>query len=287
MDLSAIKSKLASLQQQQQPSNTPRKQVLWRPSVGKQIVRVVPSKFNKSNPFTEMYFHYGIGERTMASPTNWGQKDPIVEFAKQLRSTGDRENYRLARQLDPKMRVYLPIIVRGEEHEGVKLWGFGKEIYMELLSMAEDEDIGDYTDILTGRDLTLTTIGADATGTGYNKTTIRARTATTPLSEDKALLESLLNDQVNPKEYFTPLGFDEMKSVLQKWLAPEEQEGAISSEPATPFDSDNTSTNEVPWTAPAEESKSENKFSIEAQGKKPVSSADKFDSLFSDDDLPF
>jgi len=32
--------------------------------------------------------------------------------------------------------------------------------------------------------------------------------------------------------------FDDMKAVLQKWLAPEEEEGAISSEPASNFDSD-------------------------------------------------
>jgi hypothetical protein len=162
----------------------------------------VPSKYNKANPFSELYFHYGIGDRPIISPTNWGDKDPIVEFAKQLRSTGDKENYRLARKLDPKMRVFVPVIVRGEEAEGVKLWGFGKELYMEFLSMAEDEDIGDYTDIMTGRDFTLTTVGPEVTG---------------------------------------------------------------------------------PWKKPA------NPFTLETQGKKVESKADKFDSLFNDDDndLPF
>lgn len=40
-----------------------------------------------------------------------------------------------------------PIVVRGEEEKGVRLWEFGKEIYMQLLGIAEDEDYGDYTDI--------------------------------------------------------------------------------------------------------------------------------------------
>ena len=99
-----------------------KKTVFWRPSVGKQVVRVVPSKYNKKNPFTEMYFHYGIGKNTMVSPVNWDEKDPIVEFAKQLRTTSDKENWRLAKKLDPKMRIFVPVIVRGEEAEGVKLW---------------------------------------------------------------------------------------------------------------------------------------------------------------------
>ena len=163
--------------------------------MGKQTIRIVPSAYNKSNPFSELYFHYGIDKNPIISPTNWGEKDPIVEFAKQLRTSKDKESWRLARKLDPKMRVFVPVIVRGEEADRVKLWGFGKEIYMELLSMVEDEDIGDYTDIISGRDLNLTTVGADTTGTGFNKTTVRARTKESTLTDDDTLLQTILNDQ--------------------------------------------------------------------------------------------
>ena len=38
--------------------------------------------------------------------------------------------------------------------------------------MAADEEIGDYTDIVGGRDIKLTTVGPEVTGTPYNKTTI-------------------------------------------------------------------------------------------------------------------
>lgn len=281
MDLNAIKKKLDNLQQaNSRPSGEGRKMIFWKPGMGKQTIRIVPSKYNKSNPFSEMYFHYGIGDRPIISPTNWGEKDPIVEFAKQLRSTGDKDNYRLARKLDPKMRVFVPVVVRGEEADGVKLWGFGKELYMEFLSMAEDDDIGDYTDIMTGRDFTLTTVGPEVTGTNFNKTTVRAKTAQTPLADDKSLLEKLLNDQPEPVKAFDRMAFDDMKSVLQKWLAPDEEEGAVSSEPASNFDGEKPKTQETPWQKPVE------KFTLEAQGKKVESKADKFDSLFSDD-LPF
>jgi len=289
MDINSIRAKLSALQtQNSRPSGEARKNVFWKPAVGKQTIRIVPSAYNKSNPFSELFFHYGIDKNPIISPTNWGETDPIVEFAKQLRNTKDKESWRLARKLDPKMRVFVPIIVRGEESEGVKLWGFGKEIYMELLSMVEDEDIGDYTDIVSGRDLNLTTVGADTTGTGFNKTTVRARTKESVLVEDGAMLQTILKDQPDPLKVFSRMSFDDMKSVLQKWLAVDEEgaEGSIISEPASNFDDTKpkaTTTEELPWKKP------ENKFSLETQGKKVESKADKFDSLFNDDDndLPF
>ena len=287
MDINSIKAKLSALQtQQSRPSGEARKNVFWKPAVGKQTIRIVPSAYNKSNPFSELYFHYGIDKNPIISPTNWNEKDPIVEFAKQLRTSKDKESWRLARKLDPKMRVFVPVIVRGEEADGVKLWGFGKEIYMELLSMVEDEDIGDYTDIISGRDLNLTTVGADTTGTGFNKTTVRARTKESTLTDDDTLLQTILKDQPEPLKMFSRMSFEDMKSVLQKWLAPDEEEGVISSEPATNFDDAKAAApaaEELPWKKPA------NPFTLETQGKKVESKADKFDSLFNDDDndLPF
>ena len=289
MDINSIKAKLSALQtQQSRPSGEARKNVFWKPAVGKQTIRIVPSAYNKSNPFSELFFHYGIDKNPIISPTNWGETDPIVEFAKQLRQSKDKESWRLARKLDPKMRVFVPVIVRGEEAEGVKLWGFGKEIYMELLSMVEDEDIGDYTDIVSGRDLNLTTVGADTTGTGFNKTTVRARTKESTLTDDDAMLQTILKDQPDPLKVFSRMSFDDMKSVLQKWLAVDEEgiEGSIISEPASNFDGAKAAapaTEELPWKKPA------NPFTLETQGKKVESKADKFDSLFNDDDndLPF
>ena len=38
--------------------------------------------------------------------------------------------------------------------------------------MAADEEIGDYTDIVGGRDIKLTTVGPEVTGTPYNKTSL-------------------------------------------------------------------------------------------------------------------
>jgi len=149
MDLGAIKSKLSALQSQKQGGQKrDMSLILWKPTVGKHSVRIVPALWDKANPFKEILVHYGIGNRTMISLVNFGEKDPIVEFAKQLASSGDKENWMMSRKLEPKMRVFTPVIVRGEEEKGVRLWEFGKQIYAELLSLADDPDIGDYTDVI-------------------------------------------------------------------------------------------------------------------------------------------
>jgi hypothetical protein len=277
MDLNVIKNRLESLNKQSNNSGGGNnKNLFWKPSVGKQVIRVVPSKYNKSNPFTEMMFYYGIGsKRVMSSPQNWGEKDPIMEFAKQLRGTNDKDNWRLAKKLDAKVRIFAPIIVRGEESEGVKLWQFGKEVYQSFLNMAADEEIGDFTDIVGGRDIKLTTVGPEVTGTPYNKTTIGPSMKTTPLADDETTAQGLLDNQADPMKVFKPISYDEMKEALQEWLSPEgeEEEDSIISEPAVSFDSD---------------LKEEPKSNYSLSAKPKQTKADKFNDLFEgDDDLPF
>jgi hypothetical protein len=274
MDLNQIKSKLESLQTQSNSNKGGGKSIFWKPTVGKQQIRVVPNKYNKSFPFTEMMFYYGIGQRVMASPLNWGEKDPIQEFVKQLRESGDKDNWYLAKKLDAKTRIFAPVVVRGEESEGVKLWQFGKEVYQAFLNLASDDEIGDYTEASNGRDIKLTTVGPEVTGTPYNKTTISPSMKVSPISSDAALVAKILDDQPDPKNVFKRLTFDEVKANLQSFMQPEgEEEGSITSEPAVAFDSEN-----------------KNNYSLE--GKDTTSKSDKFDALFDNkdsksDDLPF
>jgi hypothetical protein len=279
MDLNVIKQRLNQMQTSaSNQSGGGGKNMFWKPSIGKQTVRIVPFKYNKDNPFTEMKFYYGIGsKKVMPSPANWGEKDPIMEFAKQLRQSNDKDNWRLAKKLDAKTRVFAPVLVRGEEAEGVKLWQFGKEIHEAFLQMAADEEIGDFTDIAQGRDIKLNTVGPESTGTPYNRTTLGPSMKTSPLSTDADEIQKFLDEQADPKKVFKALSYDEMKSALQEWLTPEgeEEEDSIISEPAESFDSD---VKEAP----------KSNYSLSAKPKQ--STSDKFDSLFTDeenDDLPF
>ena len=277
MDLQALKQKLDTLQSKPQGGQkTDYSTIFWRPTVGKQQVRIVPSAYDKKNPFKELKFYYGITNKVMISPLNFGDKDPIASFAQKLRGGEyDKDNYVLAKKLDAKTRIFAPVVVRGEEDKGVRLWQFGKIVYEELLSLAVDEEIGDYTDISGGRDITVETVGPESTGTPYNKSSVRVRLKTSPLSSDSATVEKWLSEQPNPEELFKRYTWDEMKSALEKWLSPEaEEEGDITSEPVFEFD-DKTSS----------------KFTLDTSNVKK-SKADEFDNLFEEkesktDDLPF
>ena len=121
LDLDAIRKRLSGLQNQTGKQNN-----LWKPEPGKQTIRIVPYQFNKDNPFIELFFHYGLNGKTFLSPVTHGEPDPVVEFAEKLKATGNRDDWQMSRKLEPKMRTYVPVIVRGQESEGVKFWGFGK-----------------------------------------------------------------------------------------------------------------------------------------------------------------
>jgi hypothetical protein len=232
MDLSQIKSKLSSLQTRQTGPKNDLAKIIWKPSVGKHSIRMVPSMFDKANPFKEITFHYGVGAKTMISLQNFGEKDPIVEFANELRKSSDQDSRDLAKKLSPKMRVFVPIVVRGEEDKGVRLWEFGKEVYMELLAIAEDEDVQDYTDPVTGRDLTVDTVGPESSGRSFNKTTVRVRTKTTPLSENSQEVQRWMTEQPEPLNLFKKYSYEEMKTALLSWLNPGEAQEETTTAPA-------------------------------------------------------
>ena len=225
MDLDAIKTKLESLQNQTSTSNN-----FWKPEPGTQVVRIVPYKHNKDNPFVELYFHYNLGQnKTYMSPVSFGRPDPVQEFADKLKSTGDKDEWIQGKRLEPKMRTFAPVVVRGREDEGVKFWGFGKTVYQELLSVIADPDYGDITDPVSGRDIQIERQTPAEAGNQYGKTTIRVKPNQTPITEDNKVLETVLNDQPDLTELYTEPSYDELKEALAGYLNPTEEDTTTTS----------------------------------------------------------
>lgn len=220
IDLDSIRQRLQSMQQSTNAGGNNSADNFWKPTVGKTQIRIVPYAFDKNNPFIELYFHYEIGKRTIISPTSFGRPDPIVEFAEKLKRSGDKEDWKLGKKIEPKFRCYVPIIVRGKESEGVKFWAFGKSIYTELLSIIADPDYGDITDLMNGRDITVEYTAAEKEG-AFPTTTVRVKPSQTPATNDKDIAEMIVNKQKNITDLFTELSYDEMREALGKWLNPE------------------------------------------------------------------
>jgi hypothetical protein len=288
MDLKSIKNKLGALQSQgKSKEKIDYTKSLWKPKQeGKYQIRIVPSKLDKTNPFKEVFIHYGMSKYPMYALTNWGEKDPIVEFAKQLQKTNDKENWKLSKKLEPKMRIFAPVIVRGEEDKGVRLWEFGKEIYMQLLGIADDEDYGDYTDINEGRDFTVEAVMGDIGGRQGLKSSIRIKPKTSPLSASKNDIELWLETQPDILELQRKIEFDKMKELLQNWLNPEDATEEVDEvdeveEEAAPAKT--VAKSDLPWDE-QDETPAPKKSNYELKVPAKTSKADKFDALFENED---
>ena len=128
------------------------------------------------------------------------------------------------------MRTFVPVVVRGEENEGVKFWGFGKTVYQELLGIIADPDYGDISDSMTGRDIVVERQTPAEAGNQYGKTTIRVKPNVTALSEDSDQLTKLLDEQPELKELYNEPTFDELKSHLSNFLNPSDATDETSTE---------------------------------------------------------
>ena len=275
MDLNLVKQKLAAAQNKgQQREKIDYTKIFFKPKPGKYQVRILPSKFDKSWPIREVQFHYGFAKGPILALSNWGEADPIADFAKQLRKSSDKEDWQLANKISPKSRFFAAVVVRGEEHVGARLWEVGKLTRDQLLGIAADEDYGDFTDITDGRDFTIEAVEDTVAGRKGIKCTLRPKVKSTPISEDATLVEKALDEQPDILSINRKYSYDQLKDILSKWLNPEEEAAATETPIAskTEDDEDDFIAEINKPVTPA--------YSLEAPAK--TSNADKFNDLFND-----
>ena len=256
MDINAIKKRLTQL-----TSQTNKTSNLWKPQPGKNQIRIVPYAHNKDNPFIELFFHYEIGQRSYLSPMSFGRPDPIEEFANKLKAGGNKDDWKLGKKLEAKMRTFVPVIVRGQEKEGVKFWGFGKTVYQELLTFIADPDYGDIADPMNGRDIVVTFKTAEETGKAFPSTSIMVKPNQTPITEDKSIA-GLVKDQKEITSIYKELSYEDLTGILEDWLNPSEGD-----------DEEDTKQEAVAATAAVEKT-------VDKKTETATSAADAFDDLF-------
>lgn len=293
MDLNQIKSRLQQINSAQNNGGKDFAKNFWKPAIGKSTVRVVPSAYDKDNPFTELQFHTVLSKYPILALTNFGKKDPVEEFRQALQTAGGKENWSLSGKLTPRTYYYVPVIVRGEEDKGVRLWNIGITLYKALLALAADEDVGDYTDIAEGRDIKITKVE----GNPYPDTSIMPAMKSTPLSTDAKQVEEWLKNQPEPIRCFREQTYDQIKTQLEAFVqgkpagqpAPKPTTAAAEAEAEVKEEAE-TKAEEAPKLKPA------------PKAKTPARSVtQKFNDLFEDegdteeskvevepeDDLPF
>jgi len=149
IDIKKMKAKLVALQNKGSSSN------MWRPEEGKTYsLRVVATP--DGDPFKEHWFHYEISKGSISCPKkNHGEDCAICNFASKLYKEDTEESNKMAKKFLARQRFFSPVVVRGEEKEGVRVWGYGKTVYQDLINLVLNPDYGDITDPETGTDISI------------------------------------------------------------------------------------------------------------------------------------
>lgn len=276
MNLDLIKKKLQEVNEQQSERQD-NSALKWSPANGKQTVRIVPSVENPDNPFTELMFYNKLSKYPILALTNFGEQDPVDEFIQTLRATDDKDNWSLSGKISARPRYFVPVIVRGEEDKGVRIWSISATIYKALLSIAADEEYGDFTDIQKGFDFVVEKVPPKTEG-AFADITVRPRRDSSVLSENKEEIKKWLKDQPKVLDLFRKPQYDWLKKQLKAYLegkpAAEEQPAAAENKEEAP------AKEEKKEEAP----KAETKVRAGGPAAPKKSTASKFDDLFKDDE---
>ena len=207
-----MKEKLNALQNRGQGS----KNNFWRPQDGETTIRIVPTE--DGDPFKEFWFHYNLGNNPgfLSPKRNFGEDDPLDSFVRSLFNEGSEDSVKMAKNLMARQRFFTPVVVRGEEDQGVRVWGFGKMAYQELLSLVLNPDYGDITDTEEGTDLVIT-YGKPA-GAQFPQTSITPRRRSSGLAKTKKETKELLDQVPDFVELFERKTPGQVQNMLDEFL---------------------------------------------------------------------
>jgi len=215
VNLDAIRQKLNELSGQ---TYKKRNGSFWRPEIGSHLVRLLPFADNDGQPFKERYFYYDIGSGPgILAPSKFGKPDPIDEFMQKLQQDKGKDSWELIKKLRPKMRAYAPLIVRGEEDKGPRLWAFGKKVYQDLLNVFVDSDYGDVSNVNEGFDLKVTVVHAQ--GRMFPDTSVQPKPRPSKLHTDDDEIKKWLDAIPDLDEFFKLESYDNIKQRLDEWAS--------------------------------------------------------------------
>ena len=222
LDINKIKDRLGKLKNNGKEGN----KSFWRPSIGSETtIRIVPT--SDGDPFRDFYFHYNVGKDNsgfLCPKKNFGDDCPVCELATKLFREGDEGSIREAKTLFTRQRFFAPVLVRGEEDEGVRIWGFGKTAYETLLRLVLNPEYGDITDVEDGTDLV---IAYDKPpGASFPQTKITPRRRNSPLCEemDPKQCAELLENIPDFNGLFERKSTQYVASMLDQYLLEDEPE---------------------------------------------------------------
>jgi hypothetical protein len=122
----------------------------------------------------------------------------------------------MAKNFSPRQRFFSAVIVRGEEKEGVKVWGYGKNAYQDLINLVCNDEYGDITDVDNGTDLGV--MASKAAGQQFAMTKLTPARKTSPLSKNKQEAEEFMESIPDFEDLHKEPTLKEVTQALEEYL---------------------------------------------------------------------
>lgn len=205
-------------------------------------VRFVPSKEIGEYGWMPVWVHYrsgGVVSKTSVSPKTFGNPDPLEDFVnEELNGKKSTEEFKALMKLKPKLVYITKAVVRGEEEKGVKLFvanaGSRGDVipwkpsgqWGDIMKTVEDafidepNGVPDISSTKDGYDLYVTNVSKENTDSGYAEYSYVLARRSSPLSEDKALMKELTNEENHPswKDAYPILTTEQLSNLLEEFI---------------------------------------------------------------------
>lgn len=217
INFSAIQEDINRLNKKISKDSTKNDDLFWKPEK-EHIIRIVPYPHDATDSLRRVYFHYGLSEKPIVSPVTYGMDDPIMQWAKKLQAEGNKDSWIRGKKLEPKLRVYAPILVRGEESKGVRFYGFTEAVYATLAKFLNSGDYGDISDLTNGNDIYVEYHKKQ--GDGYPSTTIMIKPNKSAAFSDNQVGAKALSEVPKLEDIFKAPPKEELIKILENYLYP-------------------------------------------------------------------
>ena len=231
IDFNKMKQKQSALQ----GNGNSTQNAFWKPQDGDQSIRIVCPE--DGDPFKQFYFHYNLGKNPgfLCSKKMHGKDCPVCNFAwstyNDAKAAGDTETLKFCKTLFAKERFFSPVVVRGAEDQGIKLWGYGKTAYGELIGLVTNPDYGDITDTDGGTDLTINYGKPPGAQFPVTKITPRRRPSALMGNSDDTI--RIMDSMPSFVENFNSKTTEEIDTILSEFLNAESSDSTTDNSTGT------------------------------------------------------
>lgn len=168
----------------------------FSPKVGLNTVRILPEVGEMDFFFQTVGRHYFPDGRKVYCPSFTTEKErdcPVCEIVRELHSLGDPRSKQLAEDLGLRRSWWMNVIDRDNPNSGPLKFTPGVMIFNSVISLINDPDYGDITDIYEGTDIVIERDGTGKT-TSYE---VRAKRKESALSEEDDEVEDWLSNALD------------------------------------------------------------------------------------------